>query len=747
MTHKGVPMRYQAGGITKEFELIPSPRKVTLAGAATMLPNGGRITEERHDGDPTCLLAAQLAADIEAATGIAWDWATGTAAYGVEADGVPRTVTTGERAWPGFITLCLDTAIGDETAYRLHIGADGVRVAGGGAEGLRSGAQTLRQIVRQCAPALPTLDIEDRPAYGVRGYYLDVTRGRVPTLEWLKQWADLLCRYKYNQLHLYVEHTFAFDGMSEVWRGVDALKPADIVVFDEYCAARGIELVPSVSTFGHQYMAMRTQTFRGLGEFPEDAERSYSLVERMSHHTLNITDPRAFEFSCKLVDDYLQLFRSKRFNICADETFDLGRGRSHAEAERRGVADMYAGYVSNLCAHLAEQGRETMFWGDIAIKMPEILSKLPKNVVLLNWLYDADITEDKVRLVAESGAKQYVCPAVQGWNGTLPRMDDAWANISRLAAFGLKYGAAGFLVTDWGDYGHINDPRMSVPGMAYGAQCAWDPAWAREWDDGAACGGSADGSGNGARDVSTRGGLDARAEMNRRLSLVEYGDSAGDYAEAMAEASRCRTFGWEDMVQYVEVDDGTGPTEGNAGDGRVNHEVAHIFARFSELPEGDGFGDELDDPRQVRVAMLHGIADRLAETPQVNARLDAAIERLGAAVARSTADRRYIGQTVMVAAEGQRLFNELGWWLAVEVGAIETSATSAKSTDTAPTMLTNSAHPGTAEGAYRTAAKLEEWFERYVAVWRTVSRESELKRVAHIVFTCADELRRLAPRG
>ena len=26
------------------------------------------------------------------------------------------------------------------------------------------------------------------------------------------------------------------------------------------------------------------------------------------------------------------------------------------------------------------------------------------------------------------------------------------------------------LVTDWGDLGHINDPRMAIPGMIIGAQ-------------------------------------------------------------------------------------------------------------------------------------------------------------------------------------------------------------------------------------------------------------------------------------
>ncbi|MFR2314527.1 MAG: family 20 glycosylhydrolase [Bifidobacterium sp.] len=134
----------------------------------------------------------------------------------------------------------------------------------------------------------------------------------------------------------------------------------------------------------------------------------------MRHHTLNVADDRAFAFSTQLVDSYLQLFRTKRFNICADETFDLGKGQSKQEAQRVGVATLYATYVGKLCEHLSQQGHEPMFWGDIATEMPEILETLPNNVTLLNWQYDPEATDEKIQLVAKAGAKQIVCPAVWG---------------------------------------------------------------------------------------------------------------------------------------------------------------------------------------------------------------------------------------------------------------------------------------------------------------------------------------------
>ena len=47
---------------------------------------------------------------------------------------------------------------------------------------------------------------------------MDVTRGRIPKMTYLKELADRCSLYKINQLHLYIEHTFLFDGLSEVWR-------------------------------------------------------------------------------------------------------------------------------------------------------------------------------------------------------------------------------------------------------------------------------------------------------------------------------------------------------------------------------------------------------------------------------------------------------------------------------------------------------------------------------------------------
>lgn len=656
---------------TREWAIIPEPNSMTVGEGVVSLPYAGRVNESIAIGDGDYLLAHQLVADIRSTTGLDWDVASGD-------------------MWPGFISLHIaDSDASEEAgtpgAYTLTIDIDGIAITGCDFEGVRNGVQTLRQLIRQNGTVLPVLQIEDAPAYRIRGYYLDATRGRVPTLAWLKQWADKLCLYKYNQLQLYIEHTFAFDGMSETWRGSSPLTPADILEFDQYCANLGIELVPSVSTFGHQYVAMRTQELRELGEFPEDADRPFSFIERMRHHTLNVADDRAFAFSTQLVDSYLQLFRTKRFNICADETFDLGKGQSKQEAQRVGVATLYATYVGKLCEHLSQQGHEPMFWGDIAIEMPEILETLPNNVTLLNWQYDPEATDEKIQLVAKAGAKQIICPAVWGWNALLPRIDDAWNNIARIARYGIDCGAEGMLVTDWGDFGHVNDPRMAVPGMIFGAQYAWNPA-----------------------------GDTAEDDLLARVSRVEYGDCSARFVALLRSASAQAVFTWRELVEYLELDDGAG---------NCNTDVAQTIPCLTERLANPENALTL---REARDRMMRNMATTIERIPQANRKLQQCMVEIAPIMAHT--GKPGIAAAVRIAMEGQLLLNRVGFALADAHGVRDAHDVD----DRQPSD-------------YRTMAReLECWCEAYAKEWTVTSQPSELHRIQETLWKAADELRRIS---
>lgn len=427
-------------------------------------------------------------------------------------------------AAPGDIALTIDPARA-ASRYVLVVEPGGITLSAGDDEALCNGVQTLIQYVQAHGALLPGLMVEDWPDLPNRGYYQDCSRGRVPKLSYLKRVADLLCRYKINQWQLYIEHTYLFRDLSEAWRDDTPLTADEILELDAYCAARHIELVPSLSSFGHMYKILSTKTCCGLCELPDSEKIPFSYTYAGNHHTLNVSDPGVVDFVKGLIDEYRPLFRSNKFNICADETFDLGKGRSKALADELGEKTLYVRHVKALCEYLVSQGCTPMFWGDIMWRFPQSCAELPKETICLNWGYLPNQRENEIRDIAASGITQYACPGVCGWNRWVPLYRNAYSNIRAMCHHAHKYGAIGLLNTDWGDYAHINDPRLTIPGILYGAAFGWNSAPAE------------------------------MEELNEAISRIAYGDTSGQLMAALTDLSDHEIFDWQHAVNWIEGDD------------------------------------------------------------------------------------------------------------------------------------------------------------------------------------------------
>ena len=424
---------------------------------------------------------------------------------------------SGKRA----VTLAVDCAMGEEE-YRLEVSTDGIVITGGADRGLLYGVQTLRQIVRQSGACVPCMQIHDFPEIRNRGFYHDVTRGRIPTLAYLKELADNLAFYKINQMQLYIEHTYLFEGLSEMWRDDTPLTAEEILEFDAYCRKLNIELIPNISCFGHLYKLLRTKSWEHLCELPDPRKDPFGFVDRQLHHTIDVTNEESLVLIKEMIEEFMPLFTSDHFNIGADETFDLGKGRSRDEAERIGIKRLYIDHVKKLCEFLVEKGKIPMFWGDIICDFPEVIKELPEQTICLNWGYEKDQSDESTRKLAEAGAVQYNCPGVSGWNQFVNRLDVAYENIRRMCTYAYQYHTEGVLTTDWGDYGHINHPDFSIPGRIYGAAFSWN------------------------RNIPDF------EEINRQISRVEFGDSSGQLVSLMAQISQNQIFDWWMAVGYME---------------------------------------------------------------------------------------------------------------------------------------------------------------------------------------------------
>jgi hexosaminidase len=363
--------------------------------------------------------------------------------------------------------------------YTLRITTKGIAIAGQSPAAVAHGVQTLRQIAEQSGRTLPHLAIRDWPDLADRGVYYDICRGRVPKLERLMEQADQLARYKVNQLQLYIEHTFAFRGHPNIGKGASPLTAEDILKLDEYCAARGIELVPSLATFGHLHPILRLPEYHhlaedlGVGKL-EALEDTRAAWQKRKAWSLSPAVPEVYEFLDSLFSEFLPLFRSKQFNICCDETFDLGLGQSYKLCQKHGKGKVYLEHICKVRDLAAKYGKTIMFWGDIIRHYPELIDEIPKDVLVLDWNYSGTHKFNTIKDFKEAGVPFYGCPGTSSWQSLFPRLPEAMANIHGFAKAAKRHGAQGLLNTDWGDGGHYNFMELSWHGYLFGAEQSWN---------------------------------------------------------------------------------------------------------------------------------------------------------------------------------------------------------------------------------------------------------------------------------
>lgn len=373
--------------------------------------------------------------------------------------------------------------------YTLEVDSRQLRLDAPTPVGLFYGAQTLKQIVGAFGSTLPAMKIEDEPDFAHRGFYHDVTRGKVPTLATLRELTRNMAYLKMNQLQLYVEHTFAFRFDPDIAQGCSPLTADEILALDAHCAHLNIDLVPSIQSFGHMGHILSLPRYRALAEVQVGKTwEEMSWRERMHGMTLDPSNPKSLALLEKMFDNFLPLFQSKYVNVCCDETWDLGTGKNRQRAEALGEKErasgrdrpgkgstiLYIEFMHKINRLCKRHGKKMMFWGDIVIRHPQLIDRLPKDAILLNWGYGADHNVDSTGEFTKRHLETYVCPGTSGWNRIVNGVDNAEINIRRFAEAGRKYGAVGVLNTDWGDCGHYNLLACSYHGLALGAAAAWN---------------------------------------------------------------------------------------------------------------------------------------------------------------------------------------------------------------------------------------------------------------------------------
>ena len=391
----------------------------------------------------------------------------------VHLDWTLAATATGSPTEIGAVLRLDSTRPQNRDGYDLAITPDRVEAVAGTPRGIFYAVCTLIQLITQSSGRrLACLHVSDTPDFANRGVMLDISRNKVPTMQTLFELVDMLASWKINQLQLYTEHTFAYRNHREVWQHASPITEQEILELDAFCRVRHIELVPNQNSFGHMRPWLIHDRYRDLAECPDGCDTIWGHFDQP--FSLNPLDPRSLALVEELYDELLPNFTSRQFNVGCDETVDLGQGRSQAECEARGTASVYLDFVLRVYQATKARGHTMMFWGDIVVQHPELISQLPKDAIALDWGYEADYPfEENGARFAANGIPYYVCAGTSSWNSICGRTDNAIGNLSRAAEGGLKHGALGYLITDWGDNGHWQYLPFSYLGFAFGAAVCW----------------------------------------------------------------------------------------------------------------------------------------------------------------------------------------------------------------------------------------------------------------------------------
>jgi hexosaminidase len=439
----------------QDLKLIPEPRFIERGQGALALQSPVRIalaSKSEEDRLATSLLVEELReihhldASINAGSG-------GSILIGRPGD--PEIDA-------GIARRKLDlSALDHEESYLLSVNSSGAFVAAKTTEGIFYGVQTLRQLITM-GGQVPAVKIADWPALRYRAMSVDLSRGPVLTEEQMKSAIRTAAEFKMNMLQLYLEHVFPYSHSPFAAPEGGQVTPEEIKRLDAYARRYHVDLVPLQQFFGHLHNMLKFELYAGMGEIPHGG-------------VLSPTNERTYDWIRQASLQLAEAFSSRFLFAGSDETWELGEGQSRELAKSIGVGGVYLSHMQHLAEILRPLGKRILFPSDIVLKYPEIIPKLPKELIVVAWNYaPRDDYSSYTDAFRKNRLNYFVCTGVHNWNRVFPNFSDTRVNNNGFAREAKKQGALGLIATHWGDDGEALF-NLTWYGFVFSAAASWQP--------------------------------------------------------------------------------------------------------------------------------------------------------------------------------------------------------------------------------------------------------------------------------
>ena len=441
--------------LTGQVHLLPAPREAHFSGE-TSLPQMVTVSVPGHDAEDE-FAARDLKEGLDQAA-----HADSAAASGFEVV-LLRSGSAQGKAELASRSLAFDAPMEPE-GYVLAIEPHQALVVGATASGVFYGVQTLKQLLPLAGAraVLPTGTVRDWPAMQYRGIDDDLSRGPFPTLEFQKHQIRVFASYKANIYSPYFEHTLLYPNQPLAAPPGSSMSPADVAELVRYASQYHITVIPEQEAFGHLHHVLKFDLYQDLAETPHG-------------HVLAPGQPGTLPLIKDWFTQIAAEFPSPFIHIGADETFDLGLGRTREEVKAKGYGPVYVDFLKQIHAELAPLHRRLLFWGDIGGDDPKAVPGLPKDMIAIPWNYwDTKGFDKMIEPFAKAGIETWVAPGDANWSEVFPVAKTAFGNIQGFVRDGQRLGSTGSLTTVWNDDGEglFNLDWYTV---LFGPVAAWQP--------------------------------------------------------------------------------------------------------------------------------------------------------------------------------------------------------------------------------------------------------------------------------
>ncbi len=285
------------------------------------------------------------------------------------------------------------------------------------------------------------------------GVMIDCSRNAVMKVEKVKEFVDYVSAFGYNMLSLYTEDTFEVNNEPRFGYLRGRYSKDEIKEIDNYCALKGVELIPCVQVLAHLNQIFRWREYNAIKDFNDillvDDERTYQLIENI-FQTIS------------------QTFSSKRINIGMDEAHMVGLGKYLDKHGFENRFDILRKHLDKVVELAKKYELKPMMWSDMFFRLAnngeyygdnmteEARKSVPNEMSLIYWDYYHDDYEHYKKIISahqKFNKELWFAGGAWTWKSFAP--DNAYSLKTMFPAMDAckDLGVENIFLTMWGDDG------------------------------------------------------------------------------------------------------------------------------------------------------------------------------------------------------------------------------------------------------------------------------------------------------